>query len=59
MNKVKYYIPVLKWIQEYKIKEIKYDLISGISVGLLLIPQSLSVTLTLILMIKKYSMPVV
>lgn len=36
-------LPVLSWLPKYKLEYLKGDIISGISIGLLLVPQSLAI----------------
>lgn len=36
-------LPVLRWLPNYKLSYLKGDIISGISIGLLLVPQSLAI----------------
>lgn len=42
LKRTRYYIPILKWLSEYKPSSLLYDLLAGFSISLILIPQSLS-----------------
>ena len=36
------YIPILKWLPEYQKSYLKNDIIAGITVGIILIPQGIA-----------------
>jgi MFS superfamily sulfate permease-like transporter len=42
MKRLRYYVPILAWLPNYTINNFKSDMIAGLSVAFLLIPQSLS-----------------
>lgn len=41
-NRLKYYIPILQWIPHYTRNDFTQDLLSGLSLSALFIPQALS-----------------
>ncbi|KAJ3413325.1 Solute carrier 26 [Chytridiales sp. JEL 0842] len=41
-NRVRYYVPILGWLPRYKFRYLQHDLLSGVTVACLLIPQGLS-----------------
>ncbi|EPZ33207.1 sulfate transporter domain-containing protein [Rozella allomycis CSF55] len=46
-RRLKYYFPILSWIPKYQLSDLFHDVVAGISVAFLLIPQSLSYSSTL------------
>ena len=42
VDKVKRRFPIIKWLPKYTTKDLKGDLIAGISVGFTIIPQALA-----------------
>ncbi|TPX53266.1 hypothetical protein PhCBS80983_g06323 [Powellomyces hirtus] len=41
-TRLRYYVPVIGWLPQYRIKHIQADLVAGITVAFLLVPQGLS-----------------
>jgi MFS superfamily sulfate permease-like transporter len=41
-ERLKYYIPILDWLPQYKFLNLKGDFIAGLTVGVMLVPQSLA-----------------
>eukprot|EP01135_Chromosphaera_perkinsii_P010566 Nk52_evm4s2171 gene=Nk52_evmTU4s2171 len=42
LTRVPYYIPSVKWMREYRISNLKNDVIAGITIATMLVPQALS-----------------
>ena len=40
--RARYYIPVFGWLPKYEFHQLQYDVIAGVTVAFLIIPQSLS-----------------
>ena len=40
--RARYYIPVVGWLPTYRLEQLQYDLVAGLTVATLIIPQSLS-----------------
>ncbi|KAG4102713.1 sulfate permease [Neocallimastix lanati (nom. inval.)] len=47
-NRIKYYIPILSWLPNYSFNDLKFDIIAGITISFILIPQGLSYAANLI-----------
>ncbi|ORX56656.1 sulfate permease [Piromyces finnis] len=41
-NIIKYYVPVLSWLPKYSFRDLQFDILSGLTIGSVLIPQGLS-----------------
>ncbi|OUM58394.1 hypothetical protein PIROE2DRAFT_31958, partial [Piromyces sp. E2] len=46
--RIKYYIPVLGWLPKYSFEDLQFDVISGLTIGSVLIPQGLSYAANLV-----------
>jgi len=42
ISRAKYYIPILSWLSNYNLENLKSDMIAGLNVGLMIVPQSLA-----------------
>lgn len=47
-KKIRYYIPILTWLPTYTFKDLKFDIIAGMTMAFILIPQGLSYAATLL-----------